>query len=64
VLSDGGCFGCYAYPQLISGKTAGPSEIMKACGANEANLIYGWIGHKSGSGFSDLAPSILHYNWF
>jgi hypothetical protein len=25
---------------------------------------YGWTGHKSGSGFSDLAPSILHYNWF
>jgi hypothetical protein len=23
-----------------------------------------WTGHKSGSGFSDLAPSILHYNWF
>jgi hypothetical protein len=25
---------------------------------------YGWTGHKSSSGFSDLAPSILHYNWF
>jgi hypothetical protein len=25
---------------------------------------YGWTGHKSGSGFSDLAPSILYYNWF
>jgi hypothetical protein len=25
---------------------------------------YGWIGHKPGSGFSDLAPAILHYNWF
>ena len=25
---------------------------------------YGWIGQQSGSGFSDLAPSILHYNWF
>jgi hypothetical protein len=25
---------------------------------------YGWTGHISGSGFSDLAPSILHYNWF
>jgi hypothetical protein len=24
--------------------------------------IYGWTGHKSSSGFSDLAPSILHYN--
>jgi hypothetical protein len=25
---------------------------------------YGWIGQQSGSGFFDLAPSILHYNWF
>jgi hypothetical protein len=25
---------------------------------------YGWTGHKPGSGLSDLAPSILHYNWF
>jgi hypothetical protein len=25
---------------------------------------YGWIGQQSGSGFCDLAPSILHYNWF
>jgi hypothetical protein len=25
---------------------------------------YGWTGHKPSSGFSDLAPSILHYNWF
>jgi hypothetical protein len=29
-----------------------------------ASRVYGWIGHKSGSGFSDLAPSILHSNWF
>jgi hypothetical protein len=27
-------------------------------------LAYGWTGQQSGSGFSDLAPSILHYNWF
>jgi hypothetical protein len=27
-------------------------------------FFYGWIGHKSGSGFINLAPSILHYNWF
>jgi hypothetical protein len=25
---------------------------------------YGWTGQQSGSGFSDLAPSILYYNWF
>jgi hypothetical protein len=26
--------------------------------------IYGWTGQQSSSGFCDLAPSILHYNWF
>jgi hypothetical protein len=25
---------------------------------------YDWTGHKPSTGFSDLAPSILHYNWF
>jgi hypothetical protein len=29
-----------------------------------APAAYGWIGQQSGSGFFDLAPSILHYNWF
>jgi hypothetical protein len=29
-----------------------------------AGYYHGWIGHKPGSGFSDLAPSILHYDWF
>jgi hypothetical protein len=28
------------------------------------NRAYGWIGQQSGSGFSDLAPSTLHYNMF
>ena len=25
---------------------------------------YGWIPHNAGFGFLDLAPSILHSNWF
>jgi hypothetical protein len=25
---------------------------------------YGWIGQEPSSGFCNLAPSILHYNWF
>jgi hypothetical protein len=25
---------------------------------------YGWTGQESSSGFINLAPSILHYNWF
>jgi hypothetical protein len=29
-----------------------------------ADRSYGWTGHKPGSGFSDLASSILYYNWF
>jgi hypothetical protein len=27
-------------------------------------FLYGWISHKTGFGFLDLAPSILHSNWF
>jgi hypothetical protein len=27
-------------------------------------LQYGWTGQQPSSGFCDLAPSILHYNWF
>jgi hypothetical protein len=27
-------------------------------------FCYGWIGQEPSSGFCDLAPSILHYNWF
>jgi hypothetical protein len=36
--------------------TAGKSVIFRP--------TYGWTGQQSGSGFCDLAPSILHYNWF
>jgi hypothetical protein len=32
--------------------------------ARRAILAYGWTGQQPGSGFFDLAPSILHYNWF
>jgi hypothetical protein len=32
--------------------------------ALRATRSYGWTGQQSSSGFSDLAPSILHYNWF
>jgi hypothetical protein len=48
------------------------STHMLLCGMHEVLgeemyvwlLLYGWTGQRSGSGFSDLAPSILHYNWF
>jgi hypothetical protein len=26
--------------------------------------LHGWIPHNAGFGFLDLAPSILHSNWF
>jgi hypothetical protein len=44
--------------------TAPTVEDMR-CGAllREAPT-YGWMGQQSSSGFCDLAPSILHYNWF
>jgi hypothetical protein len=32
--------------------------------ARSANRFYGWTGQQPGSGFFNLAPSILHYNWF
>jgi hypothetical protein len=41
--------------------------LLKAaitCSLPPANAMYGCIGQQSGSGFSDLAPSMLHYNWF
>jgi hypothetical protein len=31
---------------------------------NNVTMGYGWTGQQSSSGFFDLAPSILHYNWF
>jgi hypothetical protein len=31
---------------------------------NRVEKTYGWTGQQSGSGFINLAPSILHYNWF
>ena len=37
-----------------------------AVNAFNANLTYrySWIPHNAGFGFLDLAPSILHFNWF
>jgi hypothetical protein len=29
-----------------------------------AKVAYGWIPHNASFGFLDLAPSILHSNWF
>jgi hypothetical protein len=29
-----------------------------------SRYAYGWIGQEAGSGFINLAPSILHYDWF
>jgi hypothetical protein len=33
-------------------------------GGKAGVLTYGWIPHNAGFGFLDLAPSILHSNWF
>jgi hypothetical protein len=42
-----------------------PLDVTKVFDhTTEPPLMYGWIGQQSGSDFSDLAPSILHYNWF
>ena len=41
-----------------------PTRAVVIAWADEVLQHYGWTGHKPGSGLSDLAPSILHYNWF
>jgi hypothetical protein len=30
----------------------------------QSAALYGWIPHNAGFGFLDLAPSILHSDWF
>jgi hypothetical protein len=41
------------------------NQLVYKCGDCEQHeRNYGWTGQQSGSGFCDLAPSILHYNWF
>jgi hypothetical protein len=34
------------------------------CWCQSCCYCYGWIPHNAGFGFLDLAPSILHSNWF
>jgi hypothetical protein len=55
----------YSTPLISCGRTIASGApgstnlpLLRRCSS------YCWIGHKSGSGFSDLAPLILHYNWF
>jgi hypothetical protein len=58
---------------LTRGPEAGPQkynflhEVVEHLLGNIAIIIvyrsYGWTGQQSGSGFFDLAPSILHYDW-
>ena len=38
----------------------GTRHRRKCIGCN----TYGWTGQETGSGFINLAPSILHYDWF
>jgi hypothetical protein len=39
-------------------------QFCKQLRLEVGSLGYGWTGQQSGSGFCNLAPSILHYNWF
>jgi hypothetical protein len=43
---------------------AAKKETTERSKEKEEKKEYGWTGQQSGSGFCDLAPSILHYNWF
>jgi hypothetical protein len=37
---------------------------MQRTKATSADIDYGWMPHNASFGFLDLAPSILHSNWF
>jgi hypothetical protein len=52
--------GCHAVPVGICANQTGLLRNVTKWALNN----YCWIVHKPGSGLSDLAPSILHYNWF
>jgi hypothetical protein len=41
-----------------------PNEQTARNNTTAAVRCYGWTGQQPSSGFCDLAPSILHYNWF
>jgi hypothetical protein len=44
------------------------SQASPTAGAGQTYVLavnpYGWIPHNASFGFLDLAPSILHSNWF
>jgi hypothetical protein len=40
------------------------SNAKEYCALLARRRRYGWTGQEPSSGFSDLTPSILHYNWF
>jgi hypothetical protein len=42
----------------------GTAELQQLVASSLYIVLYGWIGHKSSSGFSDLTPSILHGSYF
>jgi hypothetical protein len=62
-LIQTGCFEFLSTPP-------GHSDIVAKCQtafrrtAEWSLNNYGWIPHNAGFGFLDLAPSILHSNWF
>jgi hypothetical protein len=43
---------------------AKPGGLSAALAIPLGSILYGWIPHNAGFGFLDLAPSILHSNWF
>ena len=56
-----------AIEQLIGMKASQlPEATQSRAGAQllSTKTQYGWIPHNAGFGFLDLAPSILHSNWF
>jgi hypothetical protein len=60
ISGNGGTGGSSDDSSNVDASSAGRDKEIGG-GGKEGVLTY---GHKPGSGFPDLAPSILHFNWF
>jgi hypothetical protein len=63
-IDAGSDIGIALYKRTLSYATGAAVFQSWHFGQSAASDGYGWTGQQSGSGFINLAPSILHYNWF
>jgi hypothetical protein len=50
-------------PYVVENSKERPPAALNLHAGQEV-YQYGWTGQEPSSGLFDLAPSILHYNWF